>query len=44
MLRWVLPVRIQDLVPPVTSHRVLLVNLRASIRPPLLRVVVVSTS
>ena len=44
MLRRVLPILLQDLVPPVTSPHVLLVSLRASARPLLLGVAVVSAS
>ena len=40
----VLPVTLQDLVPPVTSPRALLESLRASARPTLLWVAVVSAS
>ena len=44
MLRRVLPVLLQDMVPPVTSPRVLWVSLWASARPLLLRMAVVSAS
>ena len=44
MLRWVLHVLLQDLVPQVTSPHVLLASLQVSAPPLLLRVAVVSAS